>query len=103
MTDGRRLYHILLSYSVYGNSSRRKLQKSEVPLTAEYALEGVKISLNLLRHAAGLVPVPYVRLAVETAISVIKMGEVWLFPFRELFALTLAGRTCSQLFSLWMI
>lgn len=73
---------------------------SEVPSTAEYTLEGVKISLDLLRRVADLVPIPCIRLAAETAIGLIKLGEVCLV-FYDSFDLTLTGRTCSRLFSMW--
>lgn len=73
--------------------------KSDVPSTVEYALEGVKVSLDLLRRAAVFVPVPYVRSAVEIAIGLIEIGEVCLHAVQDSFTLTLADRTCSQIFS----
>lgn len=73
--------------------------KSDVPSTAKYTLEGVKVSLDLLRRAAVFVPVPYVRSAVEIAIGLIEIGEVRLYSVQDSFALTPVGRTCSQAFS----
>jgi hypothetical protein len=49
-----------------------------VPSTTEYILEGTKISLELLKGAADLVPVPYVGLAVETASRLLSATEVCL-------------------------
>ncbi|KAF9466844.1 hypothetical protein BDZ94DRAFT_1305721 [Collybia nuda] len=62
--------------SCFGSNKRsEKKLKSEVPSPAEYALEGVKVSLDLLKYAAEFVPVPYVRPAVESALALIKVGE----------------------------
>ncbi|KAF9460995.1 hypothetical protein BDZ94DRAFT_1323628 [Collybia nuda] len=57
------------------NKGVEQKREPRVPSSSEYALEGVKVSLNLLESAAALVPIPYVHTAIKVAIALIKAGE----------------------------
>jgi hypothetical protein len=46
------------------------------PTAREYILEGTKISLDLLTKVAGLIPFPYVGVAVDAVTTLISVSEV---------------------------